>query len=211
MRNILSGKINQMRKIAIIKLISLTLFLVATYFLPAIVGAQEFSADVVTNASGQPMQGKMFTNQKKSRIEIAGTITIGRIDKGVAWVLMPAQKAYMEVPLERSSMIVSSGKLPSEIERKFLGKEIIDGKEVEKYQITYETNGKKDAIFSWIIPRTGIPVKTRAADGSWQVEYKNIKIGPQPESIFEIPVGYQRMSMPSLKDMMRNVMTEQLD
>lgn len=194
-----------MAKISVSRVIFPLLLSAVIYFLPSVVAAQEFSADVITNTSGRLVQGKIVSVKGKARMEIEGAITIGRIDKGVAWVIMPAQKAYMEVPLENSSMLANHGKLPNEIERKLLGKETLDGKEVEKYKIVYEANGKQNTIFSWIMPGTDIPVKTEAEDGSWQTEYKNIKVGPQPDNMFEVPNGYQKISMTSMGDMLKNI------
>jgi hypothetical protein len=38
------------------------------------------------------------------------------------------------------------------------------------------------------------------------MEYKNINTGKQPDSLFEVPAGFQKfaMGMPSMKDMMKN-------
>ena len=47
-------------------------------------------------------------------------------------------------------------------------------------------------------------VKTIAENGSWQVEYKNINIGTQPDSLFEVPSDYSKFSLPSVQDMMQN-------
>jgi hypothetical protein len=42
------------------------------------------------------------------------------------------------------------------------------------------------------------PVKMAAVDGSWTMEYKNIKLGSQPASLFELPPGYNKMAVPSM-------------
>jgi hypothetical protein len=45
------------------------------------------------------------------------------------------------------------------------------------------------------------PVKMAAVDGSWTMEYKNINMGTQPDSLFELPSGYKKMTMPSMPGM----------
>lgn len=40
------------------------------------------------------------------------------------------------------------------------------------------------------------PVKTAAVDGSWTQEYRNIKMGPQPNSLFEVPSGCKKLQAP---------------
>lgn len=166
--------------------------------------AQEFSADMTSTAMGQQVSGKIYNAPGKARMEANGVTTIARIDKGVAWVLMPEQKTYMEMPLASSNIVAGSDKMPGEIERKLIGRETLDGKTVDKYHITYNTGGKTQAIYSWILPNSGIPAKTVAEDGSWQVEYRNINVAAQPDSLFEVPSDYSKFAMPSVKDIMEN-------
>lgn len=167
--------------------------------------AQEFSADMTSTAMGQQLSGKIYNAPGKTRMEASGVITIARIDKNIAWVLMPNEKAYMEVPLTSSNVVAGGDKMPGEIERKLIAREALDGKAVDKYYIVYTANGKTQAIYSWILPDSGIPAKTAAEDGSWQVEYRNINLAAQADSLFEVPSGYNKFSMPSVKDMMESI------
>ncbi|MDO9529717.1 MAG: hypothetical protein Q7J27_11240, partial [Syntrophales bacterium] len=118
-----------------------------------------------------------------------------RIDKNVVWILMPAQNMYMEQPIRPEDMAAATDKMPGEIERKLVGKETIDGKTTNKYRIVYTAADKKETIFQWITVDSGLPIKTEAADRSWTIEYKNLKIGKQPDTLFEIPAGYQKFSL----------------
>lgn len=172
--------------------------------------AQEFSADVNSSTMGQRVSGRIYNAPGKARLEANGVTTIARIDKGVAWVLMPEQKAYMEMPLSSSSVVAGSDKMPGEIERKLIGQETLDGKLADKYYIVYTTAGKTQAIYSWILPDSGIPMKTVAEDGSWQIEYKNITVGPQADNLFDVPSDYSKFAMPSIKDMMENTLKNTL-
>jgi hypothetical protein len=52
--------------------------------------------------------------------------------------------------------------------------------------------------YQWMATDINFPVKTAAVDGSWSMEYKDIKLGSQPDSLFELPAGYQKMSIPSM-------------
>jgi hypothetical protein len=184
----------------------LTFFLVSALLcfclLSGIAKAQEFSADFSSKGAGGTNTGKIFNANYKSRMEISGIITIAKIDQDKAWVIMPKEKTYMEMPLTSSSFIAGDKNLPGEVERKLIGKETIDGNAVDKYRIVYTVGSKTETLYTWIMPGPGIPVKTVAEDGSWQVEYKNIKIGKQPDSLFEIPSGYSKFSAPSMEDVM---------
>ncbi|MFA5271260.1 MAG: hypothetical protein WC412_02835 [Candidatus Omnitrophota bacterium] len=168
--------------------------------------AQEFSADFSSKGIGGKTTGKIFNANYKSRMEVGDIITIAKIDQNKAWVIMLKDKTYMEMPLTSSSFVAGDKNLPGEVERKLLGKETLDGKVVDKYRIVYTAGAKTNVLFSWILPDSGIPVKTVAEDGSWEVEYKNIQLGKQPDDLFELPSGYSKFSMPTMKDVMGTAM-----
>jgi hypothetical protein len=169
---------------------------------------QEFSADIISRGPDGTQSGKVFSTPNKSRMEAGGVITIARLDQNLAWVLMSKDKVYMETSLPASAVTAGGGRMVGEIERKLVGKETIDGKAADKYRIVYTNAGKPETIYSWIISGSDIPVKTAAQDGSWQVEYKNIKTGKQPDSLFEVPSGYSKFAMPSMKDIMGAAMED---
>jgi len=174
----------------------------AVSFAAAAAFAAEFSADMVNTSKAATISQKFFVNGNKSRMESPESIVIIRMDKNVMWMLMSQQKMYMEQPLDPSKIPATSEKYPGEMERTLVGKEAIDGRTTEKYRITYTVNGMKVTVYQWLAPDLGMPVKTAAEDGSWTMEYKNIETGSQPDSLFEIPSGYSKFTMPSAGDMM---------
>jgi hypothetical protein len=189
-----------------VKLISLAMG-IFTLFLTMTVFADDFSADMISTTQGKSFKGKIFINKDKIRMETAESITITRLDKKVVWMLMPKDKMYMEQPVDTSKTVATSEKISNEIERKLISREMIDGRMADKYQVVYNANGKRVAIFQWIVAGLKIPVKTAAVDGSWTMEYKNIKTGKQPDSLFEVPGDYQKFSvqMPSMKDIFKGL------
>ncbi len=164
--------------------------------------AIEFSADTITTFKGEhKAEGKMYYRTDKFRTDLkapAGMIAITRIDKKVVWSLMPKEKMYMEIPFDLKNKPKVEEKFEGEIERKEVGKETIDGHPTKKYLISYQIGNKKDQVYQWIASDIHFPVKTSAVDGSWTQEFKNIKIGPQPDSLFELPLGYTKMKMPQM-------------
>ena len=162
--------------------------------------AMEFSADTVTTMQGgQKMSGKMYFKPDKFRMEMKTneeTVMITRIDKKVTWNVMPKQKMYMEMPFDLKNKPKVEEKFAGEIERKEVGSETIDGHPTKKYLITYKVGDKKDQVYQWLATDIKFPVRTAAVDGSWAQEFKNIKIGPQGDSLFEVPAGFQKMQMP---------------
>lgn len=160
--------------------------------------AESFSAEMVTEADGQKIQGKMYFAPGKMRFEMAGTVMITRLDKQVAWMLMPAEGMYMEQPIDPKAAVSASKEVPGEIERVPMGKENVNGRDAQKYKVSYTENGRTEAIYQWIAEDVSLPVRVAAEDGSWQVDYLNARAGAQPDSLFEVPSGFQKMSIPSM-------------
>ena len=169
--------------------------------------AMEFSADVVMKSNKKDMMaGKLFVANNKVRSEMAGMVNIVLSDKKIMYMLMPEQKMYMEHPIDAKVQASSaSEKMPGEIERQSLGQEMIDGHNANKYRINYEVNNKRETVLQWLEASKSIPLKVSAEDGSWTVEYKNLKIGPQAASLFEIPDGYSKFAVPEMGNMMNNM------
>ena len=148
---------------------------------------------------GQKMSGKMYFKPDKFRMEMKSNeemVMITRIDKKVAWNVMMKQKMYMEMPFDLKNKPKVEEKFAGEIERKEVGRETIDGHPTKKYLITYKAGDKKEQVYQWLATDIKFPVRTAAVDGSWSQEFKHIKMGPQRDSLFEVPAGFQKMQMP---------------
>lgn len=162
--------------------------------------AFEFSADtILTYEGGRETKGKIYFKPDKYRMDMKvqeEMIMITRVDKKVIWNIMPAQKMYMEMPFNLKNKPKVEEKFEGEIDRKLVGNETIDGHPAKKYLITYKSGNEKHQVYQWFATDINFPVKTSAIDGSWSQEYKNIKIGSQPDSLFEVPAGYKKIQMP---------------
>jgi outer membrane lipoprotein-sorting protein len=163
--------------------------------------AAEFSANVVTHMNSQETKGKVYVSGQKMRREFStpeGTnITIARPDKKVMWVFMPGQKMYMEMQF-RPSQMEKAMKMPKDQkgEMKLLGKETVNGYETEKFETTFKHKGAPVKQYIWVSKKLGVPVKVTSQDGSFSMEYLDIKEGNVPASLFEVPKGYRKMRMP---------------
>ncbi len=160
--------------------------------------AQDFSADITETTQAGTYNGKIFAAKDKVRLETPESIMISRQDKDIIWMVLPNQKAYLEEPFDTSHIISAGGNLSNEVERRLVGSETINGKETDKYHVIFEMLGKKIGVFQWVDKATIEPVKTQAEDGSWTIEYRNLVKAPQPDSLFEIPAGYQKLEAPAL-------------
>lgn len=189
-----------MKKYAVILTVLLGLALSGTAH------ALEFSADMVSKANGSVVSGKMFVSQEKVRMEMAGMISITRIDKKTVYVIMPDQRMYMEQPFSPEKVAGATEKMPGEIKREYLGSESLNGRDSKKYKVSYEVEGRTSTVLQWIDDQSGIPVKTSSVDGSWSTELKNLRVASQDASLFETPEGYVKFAMPNMADMMKSAM-----
>ncbi len=163
--------------------------------------ALEFSADTVLTAGGQKMYGKMNAKKDRFRMEITNPqhmITISRMDKNVVWNIMPSEKMYIEMPFNPSTAPKTDVNIEGEIDREHLGSEIIDGHPTKKYLITFKTGNQTQKIHQWLATDINFPIKTADPNKEWIQEYKNVKIGVQPDKLFEVPEGYSKMQMPTM-------------
>lgn len=175
---------------------------VCIFLFAGTVSAIEFSADTISTFKGeQRLEGKMYFKPDKFRMDMKtyeDMFIITRIDKKVVWNVMPEQRMYMEMPLDLTHKPKVEEKFEGEIERKEVGRETIDGHPTIKYLITFITENKREQAYQWLATDINFPVKMSAVDGSWTQEYRNIKITGQPDSLFEVPAGFQKMQMPQI-------------
>jgi len=155
----------------------------------------DFSADMVSSSGGEVVQAKFYSSGDKMRTEMAGSIVITRLDINKSYIIMPSERMYMEQPIQRQMLPKRSKELGSEVERLELGDDTVDGKHAKKFKVIYDEGSKREELYQWLTD-SGFPIRMEAVDGSWSVEYKNLSMGSQPESLFEPPEGFEKLSMP---------------
>jgi hypothetical protein len=155
----------------------------------------EFSAEQTVRNGAQSVTGKIYFKADRWRVEMASPegpkIAIHRLDKVVTWLLLPNQR-YVELPLRFDQIPPLASKLEGEIGRKLVGKEQIGGRNTEKYEVTVDIKGQKAMMYQWVATDIKVPMKTVAADGSWESAYAYVKEGPQPAHLFELPASYTK-------------------
>ena len=163
--------------------------------------AAEFTATFITKAGGMEIPGKVYVKGKKVRNEVQtqgqNIAHIIRPDKNLFWLVMPQQKAYMEMPItqEIQQKILSlSDKQKAEMKK--IGTETVNNYVCDKYESTMPPKGGSRKLYIWVATELGIPIKMVAQDGSVSMEYTDIKTGELADSLFEPPQGYQKMKMP---------------
>ena len=162
--------------------------------------ALEFSADTVSTTGNHKVSGKIYYTDDKFRTDIKSPqdmTMIVRQDKKIVWNIMHDQKMYMEMPIREENKPRVTKEFEGEIERKLLGKETIDGHPTEKYLITYKLIDSTQQVYQWWATDINFPVRTEAVNGEWRQEYRNLKMGKQPDSLFVVPAGYKKFDMPA--------------
>jgi hypothetical protein len=174
----------------------LALFIIFSLAALGQIWAAEFVADVINKVRGKTFHAKIYMKTNKIRLENQGqqNYSIVRMDKNVVWLIFPKDKVYMEMISYENQ--ASATLLKGEIGRKFLGTETINGWETKKYEVTIKEEEKTIKAWQWISTALNYPIKISAADGSWSSEYKNLKMESQPDSLFELPAGFQKMEAP---------------
>ena len=162
--------------------------------------AADFSAKVVSHMGPQKVQGKVYLKGEKMRQEFSmgggKSINIARPDKNVMWVLMPAQKFYMEMPFQETDLAKTMRMPKDKTKMKLVGTETVNGYETEKYETVVKSDGKTMKFDLWVAKKLGVPIKMVSKDGSYSMEYLDIKEGNVPDSVFKVPSGYRKMPMP---------------
>ncbi len=161
---------------------------------------QQYSADMVTHASGQTISGKIYASGDKLRYEMPQAITISRLDRQTSYVLMPSEKMYMEQKIDPAAAAKAGMNTQGELERVPMGKEMVDGRMTDKFKISYADANGPMTVYQWMDAQ-GLPAKVESQDGSWGVEYRNVKHGQQSEQLFEVPADYQKFAMPVIPGM----------
>lgn len=165
-----------------------------------------FSADIATTRRGETQTSKMYSKDGKMRMEVTGRgsdmITITRPDKKVIWMIMPANNSYMEMPINKQNNDVTSQLSDPNVksDKKFIANETVDGHPAKKYSVTILRGGKNEAAgFVWeATDMNNFLIKHQSADLETTTVWKNIKTGSVSDSLFEVPAGYTKKSMPSM-------------
>ncbi|MEW6615889.1 MAG: DUF4412 domain-containing protein [Thermodesulfobacteriota bacterium] len=163
--------------------------------------AQELSATVVSSSAGKTITMKIYMKPGKYRTdyEAAGSSTIVRMDLNKVWILIKPQKAYMEtLGVTDEQIKMAKEKVKGEVSRKKVGSETIDGHPSTKYEVTAKVDDNLTQTYQWWATDINFPIKMAALDGSWVMEYQDVKLGSQPDSLFEAPSDYKKMSIPGM-------------
>jgi hypothetical protein len=179
--------------------------------------AQELSAEQVgIDSAGHTFKSKIYMGHGKVRVEPIESASPGAADPdngimlldlvaGTSVVLDTKRKTYIEQSpaMARRSVqffrpadntpCAKNPNSPGTSTCKKIGTEMVNGRNTEKWELIATMTTQTITAHVWLDAKWHFVVKGEGPGLTGGLE--NIKEGPQPASLFEIPPGYQKMTM----------------
>ena len=162
-----------------------------------------YSATRVMEAEGQRLEQRYYhqnmrTNRADSELKGQKSSMIVRMDRNLVWIVAPQQKMYMEMsvqdPKARGLNVPDNDRIS---EYSLVSSEDIHGVRASKYKVVArDAQGGTVSGHLWISEQDKILVKMDLAEGKQRavMELKDLIVGAQPDSLFDPPAGYQKVS-----------------
>jgi hypothetical protein len=171
----------------------------------------EFSATSITQMpqAKQPMSSKLYVGEGQMRIEtevmgIRG-ISLMDLETGTMTMLMPEKRMAMDMPLGSPEapkpVLLAPGGNPCTGQRDMtcerLGTERVSGYSTQKWRmVPISRSNWRVEMTVWFAPALGgFPIRSEDANGLAS-QLTDIRVGKQPDSLFEIPANYRRVGSP---------------
>jgi hypothetical protein len=159
----------------------------------------EYSADRIMETEAGTFEGKVYAAKDKERSETnmrnMQSVMILRRDKQIGYMLMPSQKMYQQMDFAKAQQ--QSGKQPADdVTITEVGAETVEGQSTTKYKLIMKDGSAGG--FMWftkdgILMKMDTVVKNGRDKSRMTVTLRNVKIGSQDPSLFEVPAGYNPM------------------
>ena len=157
--------------------------------------ALEFTADQIIRTDGHNRKSNLYYRDQMWRLEHHDlgpvNVTIVRKDKQVTWLLLSRMKHFKTIPYDPEHEPKVTEHLDGETRREEIGTETLDGHPTTLYQVTVQKGGKTLEYYQWLATDIHFPLKLARKDGSWLVEYRNVKLRPVSDFMFQLPVNFQ--------------------
>lgn len=167
---------------------------------------ENYSAEMVSYEPGEKTGEKTRISVSGKKMRIDPPVTDGessfsmilRNDKNIQWIIDKENNICMEQPMTAGKAPEAlMGHTPAPQDKiEVLGTESVSGYKTTKKKITSTTRIQGVQIVSsttiWEADEFPLPIRTVDEDGSKQ-ELENIKVGTQPDALFEIPSGCQQI------------------
>ncbi|MCS6771686.1 MAG: DUF4412 domain-containing protein [Kiritimatiellae bacterium] len=156
----------------------------------------QFSADQLMTVGDSIITTRIYVARGNVRSETVmpglpePSVTIINGARKVVWVLMPGGM-YLERSIDiKEDMSNAAWADPNLLEP--VGKETIDGVECEVFRV----KAPDQDILYYVRASDRIPVRMSSQTHNVRVDWKNVKVGPQPANLFELPPGAKKFGLP---------------
>ena len=178
--------------------------------------AQQFNADMVRLKPAGGVTTKVSIKGDRARMEVMGQTTqsfvLLDLSKQQSIMVLPDTKTYIVSPPGRMSSSIPMVRIgnPDEAcvdwakdvskagECKKIGDDDLNGRKTVKYSAT-ASNGDTGTV--WIDRELKVPIKWDGEKGA--AEMQNIKLGPQADSLFNIPTDYEKIDVAAKRESQR--------
>jgi len=158
--------------------------------------------------SPEPIKGNIYIDGARLRTEWnypdsnIGMIVTGIDPADKVYVLMHAEKTYMESSYDETEYFSFGGDKPCDEFRKAedLGRTKLNGRSVTKWRCSepedpemYEEEG--GVMTLWFDDKLKIPLRGEAGNGKGYWELQNIREGRPSGDLFKIPAGYKKLAI----------------
>lgn len=156
----------------------------------------EYDAVYTVTSGRETINQKMyFKNADKLRLEMStkqGAVkVITRLDKNVSWMLIDEQKMYMEQQIDPQA--VKQYRCDPEKAKKTGTEKVLN----YNCDIFEYVDGKQTCKY-WMVPNVMAIARTLILENGtekFRMEATEINLRKQADSLFEIPSGYQKLSL----------------
>lgn len=139
----------------------------------ASIADKEFSADAVVSIPGQPSTtSKLFVGKDVVRTEIQTSdgviVDITFPYQGKVIKINTKHEQYIEIPVEKQNKNKDANPCHriKDAGCTFLGKELVDGRETQKWQVIAQQDGKNARTLHWVDAKRQLAVREFFNDGS---------------------------------------------
>lgn len=196
-----------MKKIFCLALLSFSLLFVLPTALTAKVQPPQLSADLAMYHKNKVFdEGKLYIGKNASRMDFMKKLHqthVYRLDSDKIETWVHNEKMIMEMKMQYNALVNYK---PEGFSENCVGEETLEGHPCQKCVQTGRFMGKNVETTVWKAKDlSGMVIKNMDAEGNGMA-IKNVALGPQPESLFQAPKDYKRMTLPTgLGDLLKGM------
>ena len=166
----------------------------------------EYSAASAIQTPKGVQRGRLWRTPNALRHEMVddarGQVLIARLDRKVAWLLVPEQKLAVELGLENfglpTELLTGNG-----IKQTPVGQETVAGLRTTKVRVEREPKPNANGRFDGHVWTTadGIIMKVigsgenQGRRGDVNMSFSDVRVARQDPGLFELPAGYRRLAL----------------